>query len=235
MDDPIVALSIWQRSQEVESVTKKTKQRNNKSKLRSKDVKGDKRLGHDSGDSTDTVSRLPQAEETDSNHVKRTITDPADLENNAESRNSDSPSHSDNCFPCLHNLELKIKQTKLEDSNKAIVDNESQCSSSSSDPQMVLDSNILSSSPVPKIESYWLLRLFESNLFNMHIAIQYLYSEKDPNVQKYLGRKLMVSNSRLNILMLFTLKYNIIIYMYIMYCTSNITLILHHHHVHIFL
>ena len=56
-----------------------------------------------------------------------------------------------------------------------------------------LDSNILSSSPFPHIQSYWLLRLFQSNLFTMDIAIQYLYKEKDPDVQNYLGKKLFVS------------------------------------------
>lgn len=34
----------------------------------------------------------------------------------------------------------------------------------------------------------WLLRLFESKLFNMSIAISYLFNSKEPGVQTYLGK-----------------------------------------------
>lgn len=34
----------------------------------------------------------------------------------------------------------------------------------------------------------WLLRLFESKLFDMSIAIQYLFNSKEPGVQSYIGR-----------------------------------------------
>eukprot|EP00118_Oscarella_pearsei_P005802 m.26645 g.26645 ORF g.26645 m.26645 type:complete len:764 (+) comp29440_c0_seq1:118-2409(+) len=42
--------------------------------------------------------------------------------------------------------------------------------------------------PVPR-ES-WLLRLFKSKLFNMSIAIGYLFNSKEPGVQEYLGNRL---------------------------------------------
>ena len=36
-------------------------------------------------------------------------------------------------------------------------------------------------------QSSWLLRLFESKLFDMSIAIQYLFNSKEPGVQSYIG------------------------------------------------
>ena len=40
--------------------------------------------------------------------------------------------------------------------------------------------------PAPK--QSWLLRLFESKMFDMSIAIQYLYNSKEPGVQTYIGK-----------------------------------------------
>ena len=37
-------------------------------------------------------------------------------------------------------------------------------------------------------QSSWLLRLFESKLFDMSIAVQYLFNSKEPGVQSYIGR-----------------------------------------------
>lgn len=45
--------------------------------------------------------------------------------------------------------------------------------------------------PAPK--SSWLLRLFESKLCDMAIAIAYLYKSKESGVLAYLGNKLFVS------------------------------------------
>jgi len=44
------------------------------------------------------------------------------------------------------------------------------------------------SRPAPK--QSWLLRLFESKMFSIDIAIQYLYNSKEPGVQTYIGNKL---------------------------------------------
>ncbi|KAL1227321.1 Phosphatidylinositol 4-kinase beta [Trichinella pseudospiralis] len=49
-----------------------------------------------------------------------------------------------------------------------------------------VDLNNVSSTPKQSL----LLRLFESNLFNMHIAIQYLFKSKEPGVLTYLGNRL---------------------------------------------
>ena len=49
------------------------------------------------------------------------------------------------------------------------------------------------SSPVPRPQNFWLMRLFESKLFNMSIAIGYFFKSKEADVQAYLGNKLHVS------------------------------------------
>lgn len=36
----------------------------------------------------------------------------------------------------------------------------------------------------------WLLRLFESKLFDVSMAISYLYKSKEPGVQAYIGNRL---------------------------------------------
>lgn len=53
------------------------------------------------------------------------------------------------------------------------------------------ETNSDASLPPPK--SSWLLRLFESKLFDMSIAIAYLFNSKEPGVLTYLGNKLFVS------------------------------------------
>ena len=53
------------------------------------------------------------------------------------------------------------------------------------------DTNSDARLPPPK--SSWLLRLFESKLFDMSIAIAYLFNSKEPGVLTYLGNKLFVS------------------------------------------
>ena len=45
----------------------------------------------------------------------------------------------------------------------------------------------------PPAKESWLLRFFESKLFDMSIAIQYLYNSKEPGVQTYLGKLLRIS------------------------------------------
>lgn len=52
----------------------------------------------------------------------------------------------------------------------------------------LVETNSDSSLPPPK--SSWLLRLFESKLFDMSIAIAYLFNSKEPGVLTYLGNKL---------------------------------------------
>uniref|UniRef100_H2Z9X0 Phosphatidylinositol 4-kinase beta n=1 Tax=Ciona savignyi TaxID=51511 RepID=H2Z9X0_CIOSA len=47
-----------------------------------------------------------------------------------------------------------------------------------------------------KMHSSWLLRLFESQVFDMSIALQYLFHSKEPGVMAYLGNKLFMFPNR---------------------------------------
>lgn len=52
---------------------------------------------------------------------------------------------------------------------------------------------VVATEALPPPKSSWLLRLFESKLFEMSIAIAYLFKSKEPGVLTYLGNKLFVS------------------------------------------
>ena len=60
-------------------------------------------------------------------------------------------------------------------------------SSCSPQKHLVSSKGKFKSKPLPPRQS-WLLRLFESKLFDMSIAISYLYNSKEPGVQTYLGK-----------------------------------------------
>lgn len=49
---------------------------------------------------------------------------------------------------------------------------------------------------LPPPKSSWLLRLFESKMFDMSIAVAYLFNSKETGVLTYLGNKLFVSITR---------------------------------------
>ena len=185
MDDPLVALSLWQSQ---ESKQKGNTQRQ-QTVTKSKSSKG--------GDTTivangGTNQVLP-LDVLDSNKKV------------SEERNSDSHL-SGKCFPCLPGLELdpiKTNQSKTQKENDRATNaslvngivREGCNNDSPSSPGLEeqVDSNMLSTSPLPQLQSKGLLRLFESNVFTIDIAMQYLYSQRDREVQKYLGKKLFVS------------------------------------------
>ena len=97
----------------------------------------------------------------------------------AEARESRSPPGSDDlCFPCLPGLDDEPKPAGREKGDEK--------KRSELDP-------VAMGSPVPEPQDYWLMRLFQSNLFDMSIAIGYLFNAKEPDVQAYLCQKLFVS------------------------------------------
>ena len=53
---------------------------------------------------------------------------------------------------------------------------------------------------LPQPQDCWLMRLFESTLFDMSIAIGYLFNSKEPGVQRYLGNRLFVSATQYTII-----------------------------------
>lgn len=98
------------------------------------------------------------------------------------------PSLSGECFQCLPGIE---------DADK---DMSSDCSETSSPlpppgpaEELTPGHSRLNSPPPP--QDFWLMRLFQSNLFDMSIAIGYLFNSKEEDVQAYLGNKLFVSSS----------------------------------------
>ena len=198
MDDPLVALSLWQ--SQPQNGGKKSKNssqhKSSKSKLKTKENKWKNRRDPSGGQQSTFV--------TGTEHIDLDeATGGEMLKDDSHKTSNNSPSKSDNCFPCLPGIEIDQSRTnrskQVEDSPR---DNRFNGGTDGYGVDILqtnhmdnacLDSNILSSSPFPHIQSYWLLRLFQSNLFTMDIAIQYLYKEKDPDVQNYLGKKLFVS------------------------------------------
>ena len=63
-----------------------------------------------------------------------------------------------------------------------------------SSPEDHTQTGNIGGSPQPLPQNFWLMRLFESKLFDMSIAIGYFLRSKEPEVQAYLGNKLFVSS-----------------------------------------
>ena len=101
-------------------------------------------------------------------------------------------SHSEPLNPRKLNLTLNVTPLNIRDedsktnSEHNINDNNSSDSMESKTPP---NSNVAPPSSKQSWSS-WLLRLFESKLFDMTIAITYLYNSKEPGVQTYIGKQL---------------------------------------------
>lgn len=163
MDDPFVALSLWQ------------SQGNSKS-----ENDGDEDV--EKPDHKSSCRKSPRGEES----MDRSL----DKKSTGNSK-SNSPS-SGNCFPCLSGLEVDSTQANRR-TEKGIsppvnlVSNGIDNRAHQSVAEDTIDcSDILGASPLPQLDSFWLLRLFESNLFTMDIALQYLFTEKESAVREYL-------------------------------------------------
>lgn len=101
------------------------------------------------------------------------------------------------CFPCLPSLPDNLEKKKAEASTpRSILDSgnssgdamkASQHRTDNEEPY--LPTSHLTSQP----KNFWLMRLFQSSLFDMSIAIGYLFNSKDSAVQSYLGSRLFVS------------------------------------------
>ena len=103
-------------------------------------------------------------------------------------RLDNSDGHSD-CLPCLpsiEDLEEEEREKGFSSGSEGVVTPEPSGDATA----------IFLNSPVPQPQNYWLMRLFSSNLFDMSIAIGYLFNSKESDVQAYLGNKLFVSPSR---------------------------------------
>lgn len=102
------------------------------------------------------------------------------------------------CFPCLpgisedqHNELAKPGEADAADELDASHPNEGDGLQSFTSKEK-LDSELqIQQSSQPK--NYWLMRLFQSNLFTMSIGVGYLFNSKDHDVLSYLGDKIFVS------------------------------------------
>ena len=97
----------------------------------------------------------------------------------------------DNCFPCLPAIEAETEREK-ELGESSELDSHGSGRTTPDSGAMLMDSYLLNS-PVPQPQNFWLMRLFQSKLFDMSIAIGYLFNSKEADVQAYLGNKLFVS------------------------------------------
>ena len=103
------------------------------------------------------------------------------------------------CFPCLPSIPDDQQRQKMRTFETSTGDGGKErsttapldpCRTDHEDPpQPVTPVKHQISQP----KHFWLMRLFQSNLFDMSIAIGYLFNSKDPNVQSYLGSRLFVS------------------------------------------
>lgn len=127
-------------------------------------------------------------------------------------KSNDSYDTGGECFTCLPGIEDQEDSNKIHTEMSELSDSSSESGSPvrfstndrvlplnndslSTQQQEVVDSSLLVNSPAPPPpQNYWLMRLFQSNLFDMSIAIGYLFNSKEADVQAYLGNKLFVSD-----------------------------------------
>nr|XP_047134626.1 phosphatidylinositol 4-kinase beta [Hydra vulgaris] len=90
---------------------------------------------------------------------------------------------------CGHMIETKTKSSKISMSYSKLKRSKqrSRKSLDKKNRQLLAKSN---DSTLPPEQGSWLLRLFESKLFNMSIAISYMFNSKEEGVLAYLGNKL---------------------------------------------
>ena len=176
MDDPLLGLAMW----ETETEASRLKRHSSTCSKNSKNSANPVEQNPPSIDPSPPPPPLPSLENT--------------REETREKDTNMSSHNSSECFPCLsaldQDLEQKLQLTKHKEKGTDPKGDEHTDSTNETQGREV--TRFSSQSPEPLLENFWLLRLFESNLFSMHIALQYLFREKDINVQKYLGRKLKV-------------------------------------------
>ena len=82
------------------------------------------------------------------------------------------------------------QEEKVQQEEEQQEEEEDQTTCSPLSQQEVVITPSPSSSSSSSSKQSWLLRLFESKLFDVSMAISYLYKSKEPGVQAYLGNRL---------------------------------------------
>lgn len=115
--------------------------------------------------------------------LSRTLTSPSDDSDMYVNNNDDDDAESQTSIPNGHALPATTNgesqvQPKVKARKKL---------------SLPIGDGVATTEALPPPKSSWLLRLFESKLFEMSIAIAYLFKSKEPGVLTYLGNKLFVS------------------------------------------
>lgn len=83
-----------------------------------------------------------------------------------------------------------IKEEDEEDEGSSQNEGHKQSGTSQRDPHPPVQPESSSPPSSSSSKQSWLLRLFESKLFDVSMAISYLYKSKEPGVQAYIGNRL---------------------------------------------
>lgn len=112
-----------------------------------------------------------------------------DSTSKAHDASSDVQRRGEDCFPCLPSIpdEDKLKTTG---SSPKLESNVTRSKVGHQNHASEVENTVASHQP----KNFWLMRLFQSSLFDMSIAIGYLFNSKDHSVQSYLGSRLFVSD-----------------------------------------
>ena len=190
MDDPLIGLTFWQNDN-----SRKPPGPRKLAKKRAVDGRGGKQ-------SLDSNKAGELAGSSSSSKRERT---PLDTNKKSSSKKGTTKKGIGDldCFPCLPGIEMD-REKELCDlsegsssgpcspSHEGSIGGRSTPEKTAAVPSLI-DSNLLNS-PVPQPQNFWLMRLFQSKLFDMSIAIGYLFNSKEADVQAYLGNKLFVSS-----------------------------------------
>lgn len=109
-----------------------------------------------------------------------------------ERKPANDDTNEEECFPCMPSLPENQEREVIKppDSSQLVSDSSSRGAAVPPHHEHEL---IPKSHPSTQPKNFWLMRLFQSNLFDMSIAIGYLFNSKDHSVQSYLGSRLFVS------------------------------------------
>lgn len=98
------------------------------------------------------------------------------------------------CFPCLPGISEDQQNDGMKSADHSLPGQKSLTSNDAgADPSHSSTESKQNTNAQAHPKNYWLMRLFQSNLFTMSIGISYLFNSKDPEVLSYLGGRLYVS------------------------------------------
>ena len=221
MDDPLVALTLWQTAEQ---------------KKRQNAVNREDLSAH--GKDLNAVGRaLMNGHPRTPPRTKRVSSRKENKSKWRMAQLGEQKGEEDTCFPCLsgvedvdaertrengRNRELRVVITTEREAGEIEEEEEEECELTESSILGLAIENERNNtpprdhgittavlgdqycSPVPQPQDFLLMRLFQSKLFDMSIAIGYLFKSKEADVLAYLGNKLFVS-----------------LYMHMYMCTSS--------------